>query len=82
MEGKFTEDSFPFQMMSDYYKLVKEFWEVEEGQEYWTKAIDRAEEFRAKYENQSLGFSGRLAMEYLNYLERKYYQDKESIKES
>ena len=76
MEGKFTEDSFPFQMMGDYYKLVKEFWETEENDDYWSKAIDRAEEFRAKYDKQSLGFSGRIALEYLNYLDKKYHNNK------
>jgi len=76
MEGNFTKESFPFQMMSDYYKLVKDFWETEEKKEYWVKAIERAEEFSKKYEKQSLGFSQKLALEYLNYLDKKYKENK------
>ncbi len=76
MEGRFTEDSFPFQMMSDYYKLVKDFWEVEANDEYWDAVIKRAEEFNSKYEKQSLGFSRKISLEYLNYLDRKYKEMK------
>ena len=76
MEGRFTEDSFPFQMMSDFYLFVKDFWEVEAKDEYWKAVIKRAEEFNSKYEKQSLGFSRKIALEYLNYLDRKYKEMK------
>lgn len=76
MEGNFTKDSFPFQMMGDYYKLVKDFWKTEEKKEYWVEAVEKAEEFSTKYEKQSLGFSRKIALEYLNFLDRKYKERK------
>lgn len=80
MQGNFTKDSIPFRMMTDFYNLVRNYWEVEENKEYWTSLVDSLEEFWKKYDKETLGFSRRIALEYGNYLEKKYNQNKNQNK--
>ena len=73
MQGNFTEDSWIFRMLSDFYKLNHDYFEVENGKSnYWVEVVEKADIFAKKYQEDSLGYSDKLALEFLNYLERKY----------
>ena len=73
----FDKESWQYNMMGDYYKLMHDFWNITNNDEYWKSLVDAMEEFGAKYDEQSLGFSRKLALEFGNYMDKRYFKEKE-----
>ena len=49
MKGQFTKASIEWQMMADFFQLVKDHYVVEDTLEYWTSMTNACTEFGRKY---------------------------------
>ena len=49
---KFPKGSEEWMMFGDLYKLMQEYWEPEETDEYWNSLVSAAKEFHNKYQTE------------------------------
>ena len=64
MDDAFRKDSFEYEMMREFYLLIKEFWVVREEDDYWISLIDKSDAFAKKYED-STEFALALALSFV-----------------
>ncbi|MCD8200493.1 MAG: hypothetical protein LUD47_00275 [Clostridia bacterium] len=54
--------------MEDLWKMIKDFWEPEDTDEYWRAVVDRVDELVGKY---GAALCGDMCMSYVSFLENK-----------
>ena len=70
MKGEFNKSSAEFQMMTDYYNLIKDNWVIEDKDKYWIDVVKKANEFCKKYDADTNGFAERIAYAFLCHIEQ------------
>lgn len=71
---KFPKGSEEWMMFGDLYKLMQDYWEPEDTDEYWTSLVSATKEFHNKYQTE---VSKELALAIVIAMEKKW-QAKES----
>lgn len=78
MKQKFEKGSEMFFMFQDYWKLIQDFWTVEDNKEYWEDFVEAADEFYKKYPTQ---YAKALAIALIDDRERSYREMMKNGKE-
>lgn len=66
---RFQKGSEEWMMFGDLYKLMQNYWEPEEADEYWTLLANATKEFHNKYQTE---ISKELALAIVSAMEKKW----------
>lgn len=69
---RFGKGSPEWKMFSDYWLLCQKYWEVEDNENYFQKAMQEVKEFRKKYEKTNPIFSMEITLAFINTIDKKY----------
>lgn len=67
---KFEKNTKEWGIFTDFWKLCQQYWEPEEGDDYWQNLINSVNDFTKKYEDEP--FARVIALAYAEYLDKKF----------
>lgn len=70
--NSYEKGSPEYEMMGDFFRLSKKFWNVKKADEYWTSLVEETDQFITKHEESTKGFSRKLGYQLLNQCEEMY----------